>query len=45
MLAEAVTKSAGTEEGEGPMEVLEAVQELFPRFADAPTRPSNGSTR
>ncbi len=35
MLAEAVTKSAGTEEGEGPMEVLEAVQELFPRFADA----------
>ena len=35
MLAEAVTKSAGAEEAEAPMEVLEAVQELFPRFAEA----------
>ena len=35
MLAEAVTKSAGAEEGNAPMEVLEAVQELFPRFVQA----------
>jgi HEAT repeat protein len=35
MLAEAVTRSAGAEESDAPMEVLEAVQELFPRFAEA----------
>jgi hypothetical protein len=35
MIAEAVTRSAGAEEGDAPMEVLEAVQELFPRFAEA----------
>jgi MFS family permease len=35
MLAEAVTKAAGAEEGDAPMEVLEAVQELFPRLADS----------
>ena len=34
-LAEAVTKAAGAEEGDAPMEVLEAVQELFPRMAQA----------
>ncbi len=33
VLAEAVTKAAGAEEAEAPMEVLEAVQELLPRFA------------
>jgi HEAT repeat protein len=35
MLAEAVTKSAGAEEYDAPMEVLEAVQELFPRLIEA----------
>ncbi len=35
MLAEAVTRSAGAEESDAPMEVLEAVQELFPRFVEA----------
>jgi HEAT repeat protein len=34
-LAQAVTRSAAAEEAEGPMEVLEAVQELFPRLAEA----------
>jgi HEAT repeat protein len=32
-LAQAVTSSAAAEEAEGPMEVLEAVRELFPRLA------------
>ncbi len=35
MLAEAMTKAAGAEEGDAPMEVLEAVQELFPRLAES----------
>jgi FOG: HEAT repeat len=35
MLAEAVTKSARAEEGEAPLEMLEAVQELFPRLAES----------
>ncbi len=34
-LAEAMTKSAGAEESDAPMEVLEAVQELFPRMVEA----------
>jgi hypothetical protein len=35
ILAEAVTKAAGAEEYDAPMEVLEAVQELFPRLIEA----------
>jgi HEAT repeat protein len=35
MLAEAVTKAAGAEEADAPMEVLEAVQELFPRLVQS----------
>jgi HEAT repeat protein len=35
MLVEAVSKTAGTEDAEAPVELLEAVQELFPRFAEA----------
>jgi HEAT repeat protein len=35
MLAEAVTKAAGAEEAEAPMEVMEAVQELFPRLVES----------
>jgi HEAT repeat protein len=34
-LAQAVTSSAGAEEADAPMEVLEAVKELFPRMAGA----------
>jgi MFS family permease len=34
-LAEAVTKAAGAEEAEAPLEILEAVQELFPRFLES----------
>ncbi len=34
-LAEAVTRAAGAEEADAPMEVLEAVQELFPRMAQS----------
>jgi HEAT repeat protein len=34
-LAEAATGTAGAEEREGPIELLEAVQELFPRLAGA----------
>ncbi len=33
-LAEAMTKAAGAEETDAPIEVLEAVQELFPRMAE-----------
>jgi hypothetical protein len=35
MLAEAVSKTAGTEDTEGPMELLEAVQELYPRLVES----------
>ena len=35
MLAEAVSKTAGTEDAEGPMELLEAVQELYPRLVES----------
>lgn len=35
MLAEAVTKAAGAEEVDAPMEILEAVQELFPRLIES----------
>jgi HEAT repeat protein len=35
MLAVAMTKSAGAEEADAPIEVLEAVQELLPRMAQA----------
>jgi MFS family permease len=35
MLAEAVSKTAGTENADAPVELLEAVQELFPRLIEA----------
>jgi len=35
MLAEAVSKTAGTEDADAPVELLEAVQELFPRLTAA----------
>jgi MFS family permease len=35
MLAEAVSKTAGTEDAEAPVEMLEAVQELFPRLTES----------
>jgi FOG: HEAT repeat len=35
MLAEAVTKAAGAEETDAPMEVREAVEELFPRLMES----------
>jgi MFS family permease len=35
VLAEAVSKSAGGEEAEAPVELLEAVQELYPRLAES----------
>jgi MFS family permease len=35
MLAEAVSKTAGTEVADAPVELLEAVQELFPRLVEA----------
>jgi HEAT repeat protein len=35
VLAEAVTSSAAAEEADAPIEVLEAVQELFPRLAES----------
>jgi hypothetical protein len=35
MLAEAVSKTAGTEDADAPVELLEAIQELFPRLIAA----------
>ena len=35
MLAEAVSKTAGTETADAPIELLEAVQELFPRLVES----------